>query len=282
MSQVINTAEVVNPAVIEIAERINKNMDSVVSSIMQIGNDLLKAKDAFEHGEMDLLYAQLSFDKRSAQKYMAIAKSNRLSGTIEQKALPNSVSALYAIAKMKQDDYNAAIEAEVISSTTTANDIQAFKKRNDPAPVEYQEKTRAITLYIDLEDTDRFEDLDALRELLVGYEGIRVEDHHVEEKFGRKFEAAAKKDLAEEQKEAGKISRDLISKERKKAKAKGMKFDEYILKVKGDSPEDWKGYNSLEICCWLNCPDALDHLMLAKNSYPNIFESFDADAYFKS
>jgi len=262
--------EVINPKVIEVATRINKNMDKVASYIFQIGDDLLKAKKDFKHGEMDVLYAQLSFDKRTAQKYMAIAKSKRLSNSIEPKELPNSVSSLYAIAKMKQDDYDAAIDAEIINSTTTANDILIFKKRNEPTPVEYKEKRRAITIYIDSEDTGLFDDLDAIKDMLAEYEGFRIEDHDAAGKFEREQERIMNKDLNDEKKEAKNISNELLKKERQKAKSKGMKFDEYILKEKGRSKDDWSSYNPRQIVEWLDCPDALNHLTLAMNFYDGL------------
>jgi len=273
---------IVNPAVVKTAERINNNLKRVASSILQIGNDLIAAKKTLNHGDMELLYSQLPFSKRTGQRYMAIAKSPRLNGTVEQHELPNSVRALYAIAKMDDALYDKAIEANFITSTTTLEEIQAFTRHEVKPPVEYKEKTKAITIYVDIDETEGLNNLSAIKETLSGFGGIRIEDHDAGGKFDREQERAMKRELNAEKKEAQQIARDLMRQERQKAKAMNMSFKDYILKTRGLSPEEWKAYNPLEICYWLDCPDALNHLPLAMADYPNIFDAGDIDDYYRN
>jgi len=278
----VSEISIVNPAVIETANRINENLKRVVSGIFQIGNDLIAAKKNLKHGDMVLLYKQLPFTERTGQRYIAIANSPRLSSTIEQRELPNSVGALYAIAKMDDSFYDKAIQTNFIISTTTLEEIQAFTRQEIEAPVEHQKKTKAITIYVDINETDGLNNLSSIKDALGGFGGIRIEDHDAGGKFEREQERAMKKDTNTEKKEAEKVARDLMRQERQKAKAMKMSFKAYILKMKGLSPEEWRAYNPLEICYWLDCPDALNHLPLAMASYPNIFTSDDIDQYYQN
>ena len=278
----VHTGAIVNSDVTKTVERINKSMKRAVESITQVGLELIAAKKKFNHGDLNELYKLLPFSERTAQRYMAIAKSPRLAVTVDMAELPNSVSALYEIVKMPQPEYTEARQAGIINSSTTAEVIKIFNKRNDDAPEKFKLNSKAITIYVDTNEGTGLSSLDKIREALASFTDVRIEEHDAEGVFNRKQQAEMNKGLSDERKAAVQIAQRLMKQERLKAKTNNLSFKNHMNRSYGLSSGEWNKYNPLEKCYLLGCPDALDGLPLAKNSYSNIFTSNSADEYYHS
>jgi Protein of unknown function (DUF3102) len=93
------------------AVRINRAVEKTVRSCVEIGRELIAAKDALKHGQWEKMFKtkQVNLDRTLAQRLMKIAKQAALAKTANLPHLPPSPSALVALSKLPPQVVEAGI-----------------------------------------------------------------------------------------------------------------------------------------------------------------------------
>jgi hypothetical protein len=120
------------------APRINAEWRKSVESVVNVGRELIAAKQACEHGEFLRLFKgnesavskPVPFGERTAEMLMAIAGNAVLSNPKHASVLPQSWYTLYELTRMDDEQLVAGIKAgEITPETTRAG---ALALRADP------------------------------------------------------------------------------------------------------------------------------------------------------
>jgi len=119
-----------NSAIPPIAERICDAWNKSREGIIEAGRLLIDAKAAIPHGEFAEMIAQeLPFSHQTANKLMAIAKDERLQDPAHVRNLPISWGSLYEITKLKDDQFDRALQEGVINPNMRRQKIEWFRER---------------------------------------------------------------------------------------------------------------------------------------------------------
>lgn len=121
------------------ASRIRPHLERAVEAWVDAGDELLAAKQAMPHGTFEALVAELGMAPSTARRLMQISRHPVLRDRAHGHALPSSWRTLAELARMDDDDLEAAIDrGEVTPATTRA---QAAALRAEP-PLTPEERVR--------------------------------------------------------------------------------------------------------------------------------------------
>lgn len=120
------------------APRINAEWRKSVEGILNVGRQLIAAKEACEHGEFlrlfkggdDVVGEPLPFTVNTAERIMAVARHPVLSKSAHVQSLPQSWGTLYELTKVPEVDLAEAIATGKITPEITRG--QAAELRADP------------------------------------------------------------------------------------------------------------------------------------------------------
>jgi hypothetical protein len=103
-----------------------------VASIIRTGQLLNDCKAAAGHGEFSKILAddRLKIDERSAQRFMAIAKDQRLSNPTNLSLLPAVVDTLHRLTKLDNDTFAQANKGGIINPKMRARDVPKPRKES--------------------------------------------------------------------------------------------------------------------------------------------------------
>ena len=137
--QILATAE-------EWAGAIGRARNKAVDSILEMGNLLIQAKAALEHGEFSRMFTDsearvgrppvadpLPFSRTTAAKFMAIATHPGLAKDAHARLLPSSWGTLYELTTLPADVLEAKLETGEINPTIQRKDIKRWKEP-EPEP----------------------------------------------------------------------------------------------------------------------------------------------------
>jgi len=89
----------------EWAARICAAYGRSIEAILDVGRELIAAKEALPHGEFQsMIRRDLPFGERMAQMYMRVARHRVLSNAKYTSHLPPSISTLYELSKLEPDE----------------------------------------------------------------------------------------------------------------------------------------------------------------------------------
>jgi hypothetical protein len=110
------------------ALRINACWRKGIESIIGTGRLLLEAKDSCSHGDFEaMLRHDLAFQPRTAQRLMAIARDHRLTNPTHASLLPASWTTLYELTQLSDDEFDRAIEQNVIRPDMERKDVEIIR-----------------------------------------------------------------------------------------------------------------------------------------------------------
>jgi hypothetical protein len=120
------------------APRINAEWRKSVEGVLNVGRQLIAAKEACEHGEFLRLFKghekvvsePVPFGQDAAQRLMAIASHDVLSNADQRRFLPQSWQTLYELTKLDDATLFAGIKAGEITADMTRAEASAL--RSDP------------------------------------------------------------------------------------------------------------------------------------------------------
>jgi hypothetical protein len=113
-----------------------------VEAIVRTGRLLNQCKESVGHGEFGKVIEdkRLKMDERTAQRFMGIARDERLSNPTNLSLLPAVVDTLHKLTKLKGDAFDQAVEAGVINPEMRARDVPTARSPR-PTPVTDAEYT---------------------------------------------------------------------------------------------------------------------------------------------
>lgn len=120
------------------APRINAEWRKSVEGILNVGRQLIAAKESCEHGEFLRLFKghenavsdPVPFGEDAAQRLMAIAANGVLSNADQSRHLPQSYQTLYELTKLDDEQIVAGIKSGEINPDMTRAEAAAL--RADP------------------------------------------------------------------------------------------------------------------------------------------------------
>ncbi len=106
------------------AVSIRAKYTKTVEAVFDVGRELLAAKAALPHGEFQrMVRVCLPFHERTAQMYMAVAKSPRLADPDIRVRLPNALNSLTTLARIDQEVWEALLAQNEITPDKTNNEL---------------------------------------------------------------------------------------------------------------------------------------------------------------
>jgi hypothetical protein len=93
------------------AARIRPYLEGAVEQIVAAGRELLAAKDGLPHGQFGDLLEQVGLNRRTAQRFMAIARHPLLSDATHGSHLPAAWTTLFELSRVEPEELEEAIEA---------------------------------------------------------------------------------------------------------------------------------------------------------------------------
>lgn len=120
------------------APRINAEWRKSIEGILNVGRQLIAAKEACEHGEFlrlfkghdDAVSDPVPFSESTAERLMAVASHDVLSNPAHVQDLPQSWGTLYELTKLDDEQVVAGIKAGEITPDMTRAEASAL--RADP------------------------------------------------------------------------------------------------------------------------------------------------------
>lgn len=115
-------------------ERISERWQESVQAIINVGQLLLAAKAALEHGQFQTLFEgnkRLPFGWNTANKLMAIARDPRLSNSEHVQKLPNSWGTLYELTKLDNATFARALEEGAIHAEMERREVVGLRDERD-------------------------------------------------------------------------------------------------------------------------------------------------------
>jgi hypothetical protein len=113
-----------------------------VEAILETGRLLIEAKAALNHGEFEsVIQLKLPFDRRTAQRLMAIARHPVVSNAAHAPHLPPSWMTLYELTKLPPETLLPKIEDGSITPKTERRDVIAMR----PVPTKKQNTKKQST-----------------------------------------------------------------------------------------------------------------------------------------
>ena len=113
-----------------ICDKINDRFASMAQNWVQIGQHLIELQASCEHGEWGkIIDERLPFNRRTAQKLMAIANHPLLSNASRASHLPPSWSILAEIAALDTEQIEQAIDTGIIHPTMKRDDVRSLSHK---------------------------------------------------------------------------------------------------------------------------------------------------------
>jgi hypothetical protein len=146
----------------EWARIIADDLTRAVEGIIAAGQNLVKARTQFDHGEWLPLLERVGIGERTAQRLMFIANNLRLANPTHVSHLPPCWGTLYELAKLAPDVVEAKIAEGVITSEITRAEVRALAKKTPPPDRRNRrDRLKRIPnmLITSWEDVDKFRDI---------------------------------------------------------------------------------------------------------------------------
>lgn len=113
------------------ASRIRPHLQAAVENIISAGTELLAAKDALPHGAFGQVVESLGLTRRTAQRFMAIARHPVLSNATHESHLPMAWTTLFELSKVDPEILETGLEAGTITPQTSRAEATELAKRSD-------------------------------------------------------------------------------------------------------------------------------------------------------
>lgn len=126
------------------AERINAKCRACAGLLIQIGFDLIDAKERLHHGQWQRLFQKrlIPFCLRGAQRLMALARNPVIAKTTNWSFLPATERALYMLAKADPEALQRALTAKQITPLMTLEEATLFQNSHPALGVSSRAKRR--------------------------------------------------------------------------------------------------------------------------------------------
>src|SRR6266480_8165842 len=118
--------------VAEYAERISGNWQKAVGSIFKVAADCAAAKNELTRSERLELLERLPFGESMFSKLASIGADNRLNE--HQELLPPSISTLYLIQNMSNEQLEAAVTEGALRPDVTRDDLEEWTRGKNDRP----------------------------------------------------------------------------------------------------------------------------------------------------
>ena len=150
----LKRGQVVGPKVLEWAEKITASWNAGRDSFFQTGRDLIAAQDDCDDGEWMQLVGdkeargKIPFGYKVVQMLMKIAVWPKFDNGKIFPLLPNTYAGCYELTKLKDEDFDAALDANLITPTSRFIDIKHFvkKKRREAKHQEVADSAATVPL----------------------------------------------------------------------------------------------------------------------------------------
>jgi len=124
-------------------ERIRAAQARTVEAILELGRELIAAKEGLEHGDWLHALKEVPMNASCARQFMAVVKHPILSNQCTSTDLPPSARSLYELTQVPDDVLRTWLADGTITATTTVRDVRARQKALPAVPSEPEQPAPA-------------------------------------------------------------------------------------------------------------------------------------------
>jgi len=143
-------------SIVKWSSEIHAAWNGVKESIFRVGDILVGARKQLDRAGFDELLTRLPFEKRTAQRLIAIASDKRLRRASVMKQLPSCWSTLYEIRGLNDAQLTKGIESKVINPQITRSEVHLLRTKGTRKSTRSQtgQRKRVFSITVDRDFDD--------------------------------------------------------------------------------------------------------------------------------